>query len=336
MSIARDVEDAALGTFLGACIGDAAGATLEFRGLPAPDDVERAMAMSGGGFFRLASGQITDDGELALSLADALSRSSSFDIETIARAYARWVDSGPFDIGTTTRLSLAGFREPSWRQTFEKEGYASAMKAAASRYCGASKANGSLMRIAPLALWGHRLSDDDLARCAMEDSLLSHPNASCRHALACYVIAVANLLRQPGERGPAFARAIAWAERNANQEVRLWLREAVERTPVDFLSQVGFIRIAFVNAFQHLLQESSYERTIRDTLQKGGDTDTNACIAGALVGAAVGAGSIPEPMKAAVLGCDTRQGRPRPEFLHGRRVPELTKALLSAAEWSPR
>lgn len=336
MSIARDVEDAALGCFLGACIGDAAGATLEFQGLPTPDNVERAMAMSGGGFFRLASGQITDDGELALSLADALSRSSSFDIETIARAYARWVDSGPFDIGTTTRLSLASFREPSWRTTFEKEGYASAMKAAASQNCGSSKANGSLMRIAPLALWGHRLSDDELARCATEDSLLSHPNESCCHALACYVIAVANLLRKPGERGPAFARAIAWAERNANDEVRRWLREADERTPVDFLSQVGFIRIAFVNAFQHLLQETSYEKTIRDTLQKGGDTDTNACIAGALVGAAIGAEGIPKRMKAAVLDCDTRQGRPRPEFLHGRRVPELTKALLSAAEFRPR
>ena len=46
----------------------------EFQGVPTPDDVERAMAMSGGGFFRLAPGQFTDDAELALSLADALSR----------------------------------------------------------------------------------------------------------------------------------------------------------------------------------------------------------------------------------------------------------------------
>jgi ADP-ribosyl-[dinitrogen reductase] hydrolase len=61
--VARDLEDAALGCLLGGCIGDAAGATLEFQGLPARDDVERAMAMSGGGYFRLAPGQITDDSE---------------------------------------------------------------------------------------------------------------------------------------------------------------------------------------------------------------------------------------------------------------------------------
>lgn len=325
MSIARDIEDSALGCLLGACVGDAAGATLEFQGLPAPDDVERAMAMSGGGFFRLAPGQITDDSELALSLADALSRSSSFDLEAIARSYARWIDSGPFDIGTTTRNSLGSYRSAT------EAGYSAAMKGAASRSCLASKANGSLMRIAPLAIWGYRLPDDELARCAAEDSLLSHPNESCCHAVASYAIAAAALLRQPGERCGAFSRASAWAGKNANDEVREWLRAAEKDEPVNFLSQVGFVRIAFVNAFQHLLRGSGFEKTLRETIARGGDTDTNACIAGALVGAADGASSIPEPMKAAVLECDTREGKPRPEFLHGRRVPQLVKRLLSAA-----
>jgi ADP-ribosylglycohydrolase len=282
------------------------------------------MAMSGGGYFRLAPGQITDDSEVALSLADALSQSSSFDIETIARAYARWIDSGPFDVGATTRDSFGSVRAAA------DGGCALAMKEAASRSSMGSKANGSLMRIAPLALWGHRLSDDELARYAMEDSLLSHPNETWCHAVASYVIAVAALLQKPGDRDSAFSRASAWAVGNANDEVRLWLLEAQEDERVDFLSQVGFVRIAFVNAFQHLLRGSGYEETLRGTLARGGDTDTNACIAGALVGAATGASSLPEAMKAVLFDCDTRQGRERPEFLHGRRVPELTKALLSA------
>ena len=36
---------------------------------------------------------------------------------------------------------------------------------------------------------------------------------------------------------------------------------------VDFLSQIGFVRIAFVNAFQHLLRGSGYEETLRETSQ---------------------------------------------------------------------
>ncbi len=323
--MARDLEDAALGCLLGGCIGDAAGATLEFQGLPSPFDVERAMTMCGGGLFHLAPGQITDDSELAISLADALSHSSSFDLEAIARSYARWIASGPFDVGTTTRNSLGSFGSA------EEGGYAAAMKRAAARSCMASKANGSLMRISPLAIWGHRLSDDELARLATEDSLLSHPNESCCHAVATYTIAGAALLRRPGDRREAFSRASAWADKNANEEVRGWLRAAEHGERVDFLSQIGFVRIAFVNAFQHLLRGSGYEETLRETLANGGDTDTNACIAGALVGASVGASSIPAPMRNAVLECDTRKGRSRPEFLQGRRVPQLVKSLLSAA-----
>jgi ADP-ribosylglycohydrolase len=324
-SVASDLEDAALGCFLGAAVGDAAGGTLEFEEHPAPEDVERAMAMTGGGPHGLAPGQITDDGELALSLADALSRSREFDVEAVARAYARWIDSDPFDVGTTTRASLAGFRAVQ-----EQEPYAPRMKAAARTSMG-SKANGGLMRIAPLALWGRRLPDPELAACAMEDSRLSHPNPSCCHSAAAYVIAIASLLRAASDRRGAFERARAWAEAHANDEVRSWLREAEESAPVDFHTHAGFVKVAFVNAFEHLLRGADYPDTLRETLRAGGDTDTNACIAGALVGAATGAGGIPEPMWRAVVECDTSRGRPRPEPFHGRRIPELARDLLNAA-----
>ena len=55
----------ARGALLGAFIGDASGATLEFLDRkPSAEDVERALSMVGGGCWRVAPGQITDDGEL--------------------------------------------------------------------------------------------------------------------------------------------------------------------------------------------------------------------------------------------------------------------------------
>src|SRR5689334_12666516 len=99
--------DSALGCLLGALVGDAAGATLEFiHRTPSPAEVIRAMTMPGGVIIGVAPGQITDDGELTLCLAHALSASQSFDIEKIARKYADRVESKPFDIGMTTRDSL--------------------------------------------------------------------------------------------------------------------------------------------------------------------------------------------------------------------------------------
>src|SRR5712672_1217099 len=131
--------DSALGCVLGACIGDAAGAVLEFLGRkPNTLDVDHALTMPGGGVFNVAPGQITDDGELTISLAHGLLRSETFSIENIARSYADWIDSRPFDIGMTTRSSLGSFTD--------KEEYSVSMSRAASERCMDSKANGSLMR----------------------------------------------------------------------------------------------------------------------------------------------------------------------------------------------
>lgn len=60
----RTFIEHAQGCLLGALVGDAAGATLEFIGhRPSHAELDRALAMSGGGVFRLAPGQITDEGQ---------------------------------------------------------------------------------------------------------------------------------------------------------------------------------------------------------------------------------------------------------------------------------
>lgn len=67
------MQKVALGCLLGACAGDAAGATLEFMGRrPTRAEVESALKMPGGGVWNVALCQITDDGELTLCLAHAL------------------------------------------------------------------------------------------------------------------------------------------------------------------------------------------------------------------------------------------------------------------------
>jgi ADP-ribosyl-[dinitrogen reductase] hydrolase len=53
------------------------------------------------------------------------------------------------------------------------------------------------------------------------------------------------------------------------------------------------------------------------TVMRGGDTDTNAAIAGALLGALYGAPSVPQQWREAVLTCRSSAGiagvhRPRP------------------------
>lgn len=101
----KEIVDAKLGCVIGALVGDAAGAYLEFIGhKPSPEEVEKALTMPGGGIWELAPGQITDDGELTLCLAQALQECDKFDLEKVSDWYNKWYASHPFEIRQLRRL----------------------------------------------------------------------------------------------------------------------------------------------------------------------------------------------------------------------------------------
>ena len=61
------------GCVIGAFVGDAAGARLEFEEDIAPGDVAEALKFNGGGVFNVGPGQVTDDSELAMCLIHGIS-----------------------------------------------------------------------------------------------------------------------------------------------------------------------------------------------------------------------------------------------------------------------
>jgi ADP-ribosylglycohydrolase len=183
------------------------------------------------------------------------------------------------------------------------------------------------MRSIGLGIWSWRLSPEEAAAAARSDAKLSHPNPSCQHANAAYVVAVRYLVLNPGDnRGAARAAAAALDDASAD-EVRSWLAEAEAGSGPPYHPMAGFVRIAFTPAFRHLKAGARYVAALRETLGGGGDTDTNACIVGGLPGALHGEEAIPEPMRAAVLNCDTAQGRLRPEAYSTRDAGSLADLL---------
>jgi len=64
--------------------------------------VNNAFSMPGGGCHRVGKGQITDDSELAMCLLHALAEGKGQILNNkIAEYYAKWIKSGPYDIGIT-------------------------------------------------------------------------------------------------------------------------------------------------------------------------------------------------------------------------------------------
>lgn len=98
---------------LGLSAGDAVGTTLEFR---EPGSFKKIGDMVGGGPFRLAAGEWTDDTSMALCLAESLVEKRGFDPVDQLERYTRWAKDGHlssngrvFDIGNTVRAALAKF-----------------------------------------------------------------------------------------------------------------------------------------------------------------------------------------------------------------------------------
>lgn len=322
-------SSAAYGAVCGALVGDAAGGVLEFLGRkPERSDVDHALGMRGGGVFALAPGQITDDGELTLCLLRSLAHTDgSYDSETVARSYIDWAHSDPFDIGqaTSNALRISGS---------ELNGAAKSASLAAAMQNQNSKANGALMRASPLGVVAAALSEQVAVRIAMEDAHLTHPNKSCAVANAAYVLAIRHLIQNPGDRVGAVAAAQRFLQ-GMDSEVAGWLEDAINGDLPLAWPFAGFVRIAFTYAFFHLNQGSSYRAAISDTLLRGGDTDTNACIVGGLIGAYRGINKLlvseaTSKLIFPVMMCDPSLGQNRPDIYHASTVPLLLRRLLEA------
>ncbi len=321
-----EIENLARGCLVGAFVGDSVGARLEFLGrVPDSAQLDDALAMKGGGVFRVAPGQITDDGELTLALARALVGEQQYPREKVATNYRAWVVSHPFDIGNATSAALGG-------AIARNSVVADAVATNATKYNFASKANGALMRASALGIWSVRLSVEEAVAAARADACLTHPNLTCQWASAAYVVAIRHLLLYPGDGAGAFSEAefaLKGTPDDGIIEVQSWLKDAARGSLPSCYPLAGFVRIAFTHAFHHLYCETPFEDALRQVLTGGGDTDTNACIVGGLVGASVGLAAIPEQMSRAVLECDTAKGQPRPPWLQTHDALTVATALLT-------
>lgn len=289
----------AQGCLLGQLAGDALGSLVEFE-RPAsirrlyPDGVRRLEA---GGVWDTVAGQPTDDSELALMLARTLVVRPRYDRNAARRAYVWWLESGPFDCGNTIAAGLTG--RPNTR----------------------SQANGALMRISPLGIFAARRDAAQAMEWARQDASITHPHEVCRQTNALFVAAIAFAIRSGDGPEEVYSEVCRIA---SGTTVEPTLHEALTGAagspPEEYVHQQGWVLIAFRNALWQLLHARSLEEGVVDTVMRGGDTDTNAAICGALLGAVHGRDAIPRQWTDTLLGCRPEAGRPgvrrpRPEVL---------------------
>jgi ADP-ribosylglycohydrolase len=303
----------AQGCLLGQLIGDALGSLVEFQPPERirhryPDGVRD---MADGGTWNTIAGQPTDDSEMALLLARSLVSLGRFDQEEARKAYVFWLESGPFDCGFTIQSGLTGRHNPE------------------------SQANGAMMRISPLGIFGANYALEQVAEWARQDAALTHIHQVCQEANALYAMAIAHAVRTGCNATELYEEIGGWAE---EMEVRSSLKEAISAAADsphdDFVDSQGWVLIAFRNALWQLLAAENLEEGIVDTIMRGGDTDTNAAICGAILGAVHGRRAIPDRWIETIRGCRPQSGtpgvfKPRPECFWPADALELAEQLIA-------
>ena len=203
LNLSDEVVRRAQGCLLGQLAGDSLGSLVEFEN---PSEIARRYPdgpreLADGGTFDTLAGQPTDDSEMALMLARSILRVGRFDPAEACSAYAYWLASAPFDIGGTTRRAL----HPALTALSAGKDPESVADAARRAADDTSQANGALMRVSPLGIYGHALPADACARLARQDALLTHPNPR-QDANAVFVVAIARAVATgcgPGRSTPS-------------------------------------------------------------------------------------------------------------------------------------
>jgi ADP-ribosyl-[dinitrogen reductase] hydrolase len=180
--------DRAHGCLLGQLAGDALGSLVEFQ---SPEKIRRnypdgVRELADGGTWNTIAGQPTDDSEMALLLARMLAQGGTYDPNAALKAYQFWLHSNPFDCGMTIAAGLRGRPNPH------------------------SQANGAMMRISPLGIFGANYSLETVGNWARQDASLTHPNPICLQANALFTMAIAHAIKTGPEPKSLYRDIADW------------------------------------------------------------------------------------------------------------------------------
>ena len=214
----------------------------------------------------MPKGTFSDDTSMLLATQDSIRERGRIDVEDMRERYRRWLYEGAytadgkmFDVGNATATALS-------------EGHGLTRER--------SNGNGSLMRIAPLAC--ANATDDEIRAV----SAITHAHPISKEACVLFV----HMLREALEDGAyGIAQAI---EDHLPDDPRFSFLSDIVTWPREHVRSTGYVLDTLGAALWCAWNTDSYAECVLAAVNLGDDTDTTACVAGALAGAMYGYDSI--------------------------------------------
>lgn len=244
-----------MGMLLGNIIGDALGSPVQFCERGSFDRVTEMLPCSG---FGTPPGYWTDDGAMALCVAESYERLRRYDLADIGNNFVRWLDDGfmsstnaAFDVGHATWTSIEKIRMGSLVNGEES-----------------SQGNGSIMRLAPSWII-NRLLTPKTNEILVAVSDLTHRSERVHEV----VLRMSSILEEhvAGKRTSAVS-----AYKSADE-----------------VNNSGWAVSTLEAALWAFNSTSTFEDALIAAVNLGGDADTIGAVTGQIAGAYYGVGAIP-------------------------------------------
>jgi ADP-ribosyl-[dinitrogen reductase] hydrolase len=283
----------ARGALLGLVAGNQLGVPAEHLGTP--DAIRKAFP---NGLLDLApppkNSPYDDDAAMTLLLGESLLACKGFDAGDVAGRWVKWMKVDGRGIGLTTKRALTLIDRG--KEPFE------AGQLAYQENPGRSAGNGSVMRCIPVALRYHD-DIDRLIRISTQQAAITHADARCTWGAAAVNLAARELLHgniyfidevlhKIGDRAPRVLR----------DAIHRVPRERESDLPIASAGEAGYVVHCVEIAFWFVTHDRTLEEALITLAQAGGDTDTNAAVAGALLGARYGEAALPPRWLAQIVG----------------------------------
>lgn len=297
-----DIKTALYTTTLGVAVADAYGVPYEFRSREQMKRRPASDEMTGGGIHGMPVGTWSDDTSLTLASVDSIIRCGEIDLTDMAQRFANWYDHAAytadgdvFDIGGTCGDAIDNF--------------ISGMDVSS---CGLtnfrSNGNGSLMRIAPVAVYCANMPDAEAIEMVHKASAITHAHPISMVGCGIYYFIIKEFLTNSGYGAKVMHNAIRNGIKRAfdfynglNDRVGEFLftsdiSDALEKyhrlCDVDKFAALsefeiessGYVVHSLEAALWSLLNTDDYKSAVQKAVNLGRDTDTIAAIVGGLAG----------------------------------------------------
>ena len=227
-------------------------------------------------------GDWSDDTDMMLCIANAVIKDKGVNYTSIARNFKEWADGEPMGIGETTYKVL------SFGDYVEKPFDASKMLWEMSHQ--KSAANGGVMRTSIVGLFPKVVEE-----CAVNICRLTHYDPRCVGSCAIVSLLIHSLVYE--EEKLSYHKIVDIAQKydsRIREYIDLSLNTDIRALELQDWDSVGYTLKTLAAGLWAYWNASSFEEGLLSVVRAGGDADTNAAVACAILGAKFGISAIPQ------------------------------------------